>query len=137
MMRYLFTYFLKFFLWAMILSGAGFGNTALAGEADRMDADTNTVEKKTDSTMTPALLPVRFYQKHLSPVLGGRCPMFPSCSRYAVEAIEKHGAVMGWFMACDRLIRCGRDEVRLAPIVYINHSPHTYDTVEENDFWLK
>ena len=78
---------------------------------------------------------VRFYQDHISPVDGDRCPMHPSCSEYARQAIQKHGPVLGWIMACDRLIRCGRDEVRLAPIRMVNTQPHTLDPVAANDFW--
>lgn len=49
---------------------------------------------------------VRLYQWLLSPILGGRCRFHPSCSVYAVEAIERHGALRGaWFTLC-RLARC-------------------------------
>ena len=36
---------------------------------------------------------IHLYQKYLSPLKGVRCPYIPSCSQYAVEAIEKYGAV--------------------------------------------
>lgn len=78
---------------------------------------------------------IRFYQSHISPVDGDRCPMTPSCSEYARQAIRKHGPVLGWIMACDRLMRCGRDEVRLAPVRRIKGQPFTFDPVAANDFW--
>jgi uncharacterized protein len=131
-MQSLFRYIVKFSFGIVILLVVGTGGIVIAGES----GDLKGVKFK-DGAVKAALLPVRLYQGYLSPVLGGRCPMYPSCSHYAVDAIEKHGAVTGWFMACDRLMRCGRDEVRLAPVVHINHSPHTFDTVAENDFWLK
>ncbi|NBX36839.1 MAG: membrane protein insertion efficiency factor YidD [Planctomycetes bacterium] len=49
---------------------------------------------------------VRFYQRALSPVLGGRCRFHPSCSHYAVEAIERHGAWRGGCLTVRRLARC-------------------------------
>jgi hypothetical protein len=52
------------------------------------------------------LLFVRFYQIFLSPFLGGACKFYPSCSRYAQEAIEMHGAQRGAWLAMKRLGRC-------------------------------
>ncbi|MGI6057386.1 MAG: membrane protein insertion efficiency factor YidD [Bilifractor sp.] len=50
---------------------------------------------------------IRLYQKYLSPLKGGiRCPYIPSCSQYAVEAIEKYGAVKGGLLASWRILRC-------------------------------
>ena len=49
---------------------------------------------------------VRLYQRTLSPLLGPACRYQPSCSHYAVEAIELHGAVRGVGLALGRLIRC-------------------------------
>ena len=77
----------------------------------------------------------RFYERVISPIDGHRCPMHPSCSTYAVQAIEKHGIVIGWMMACDRLQRCGRDTVKMASQVTIDHEIHAHDPVEANDFW--
>jgi putative component of membrane protein insertase Oxa1/YidC/SpoIIIJ protein YidD len=68
---------------------------------------------------------------------GHRCPMHPSCSAYARNAFKKHGPVIGWIMTSDRLMRCGRDELNLAPAVRSNGSQHTHDPVENNDFWWK
>lgn len=52
------------------------------------------------------LLFVRFYQVFLSPFLGGACKFYPSCSHYASEAIERHGARLGFVLAGKRLLRC-------------------------------
>ncbi len=52
------------------------------------------------------LLFVRFYQIFFSPFLGGACKFYPSCSRYAQEAIEMHGARRGAWLAVKRLGRC-------------------------------
>ena len=78
---------------------------------------------------------VKFYQDHISQVDGDRCPMAPSCSSYARQAIAKHGIVVGWVMACDRLVRCGRCEARLSPEIMIKGQSYVYDPVSANDFW--
>lgn len=49
---------------------------------------------------------IRVYQKYISPSLKPRCRFYPSCSHYAVEAIEEHGAGRGGLMALGRLGRC-------------------------------
>jgi putative membrane protein insertion efficiency factor len=52
------------------------------------------------------LLLVRAYQLILGPFLGGACRFYPSCSNYAVQAIERHGARRGAALAAKRLLRC-------------------------------
>jgi uncharacterized protein len=49
---------------------------------------------------------VQFYKIFFSPFLGGACKFYPSCSNYAQEAIELHGARRGAFLAIKRLGRC-------------------------------
>ena len=49
---------------------------------------------------------IRSYQVTLSQVLGGHCRFVPSCSAYAAEAVERHGAVRGAWLAACRLARC-------------------------------
>ena len=49
---------------------------------------------------------IRFYQRHISPGLPARCRFLPTCSQYAVEAIERFGAVKGGFLALLRFLRC-------------------------------
>ena len=78
---------------------------------------------------------IRFFQDHISAVDGDRCPMNPSCSQYAARAMKKHGPVMGWIMACDRLVRCGRDEAWVSPHVRIKGRDYIQDPVAANDFW--
>lgn len=61
---------------------------------------------------------VRGYQILLSPLVGGACRFTPSCSAYAIEALERHGALRGTWLAIRRLARChpwgpaGYDPVR-------------------------
>lgn len=51
-------------------------------------------------------LPIHFYRWFLSPFLGGHCRFHPTCSVYALEAIEAHGAWWGGGLALKRLGRC-------------------------------
>jgi putative membrane protein insertion efficiency factor len=58
---------------------------------------------------TPVLvltLLVRGYQLLISPLLGPRCRFYPSCSAYALEALRRHGALRGSWLAVRRLARC-------------------------------
>ena len=49
---------------------------------------------------------IRFYQKNISPNKPQCCRFQPTCSAYAIEAIEKHGAFYGLLLALYRILRC-------------------------------
>ncbi len=51
-------------------------------------------------------LPVRAYRLLLSPWVGNSCRYQPTCSAYALEALEKHGAIKGAYLAVRRIGRC-------------------------------
>lgn len=55
---------------------------------------------------TILILAVRGYQVSLGQLLPPACRYFPSCSAYAIEAIEKHGAARGAWLAAKRIARC-------------------------------
>jgi uncharacterized protein len=67
---------------------------------------------------------LRFYQACLSPLVPFGCKFYPTCSRYACQAIEVHGARRGVWLAFKRLLRC-------RPF-----SPGGYDPVPERDVVL-
>lgn len=52
------------------------------------------------------ILPIRFYQLCISPMLGSSCRFTPTCSQYAVEALRKHGPLKGSWLAVRRICRC-------------------------------
>ena len=49
---------------------------------------------------------VRFYRRAISPLFPGCCRYIPTCSQYAIEALEKYGAVKGGWLAFRRILRC-------------------------------
>ena len=49
---------------------------------------------------------IRFYQKNISPAKISCCRFTPTCSAYAIEAIETHGAFKGFFLSLWRILRC-------------------------------
>lgn len=53
----------------------------------------------------PVLL-IRLYQNLLSPLLGPHCRYYPSCSAYAITALQQHGLMAGSRLALRRLLRC-------------------------------
>ena len=53
-----------------------------------------------------ATLPIRGYQRWVSPLLPRRCRYHPTCSAYAVQAIEEYGMIRGLVLAAWRVLRC-------------------------------
>lgn len=49
---------------------------------------------------------IRFYQNNISPMLGANCKFIPTCSQYALEAVQIHGVVVGMLLAVWRILRC-------------------------------
>jgi putative membrane protein insertion efficiency factor len=49
---------------------------------------------------------IRFYSRAISPALPPRCRFYPTCSAYAAEAVERHGAARGTWLALRRLAKC-------------------------------
>jgi len=52
------------------------------------------------------VLPIRFYQIVISPLLGPSCRFTPTCSEYARQALIKHGPIKGLYLAVRRILRC-------------------------------
>ncbi|XID94107.1 membrane protein insertion efficiency factor YidD [Paenibacillaceae bacterium WGS1546] len=50
--------------------------------------------------------PIRFYRKFISPLKPPTCRFLPTCSAYALEAIEVHGAAKGAYLAARRICKC-------------------------------
>ena len=52
------------------------------------------------------ILFIQFYRKYLSPLKSTKCPYFPSCSEYALEAVQKYGFLKGGLLMIWRILRC-------------------------------
>jgi putative membrane protein insertion efficiency factor len=71
------------------------------------------------------ILPIRFYQLFISPLLGSNCRHTPTCSQYAIEAIREWGVFKGMWLGMRRIARChpwgtsGYD-----PVPRKNHEAH-------------
>jgi hypothetical protein len=52
------------------------------------------------------ILVIKFYKRYISPLKSTKCPYYPSCSDYGLEAVEKYGAFKGGLLALWRIIRC-------------------------------
>ena len=103
--------------------------------ADRRTAPSVKPERPESSiAATPFLWLLSFYQGTVGPVASGRCPMYPTCSQYSVEAIRKHGPFTGIVMTADRIIH-ELDEQGEAPLVKVGNRYRYADPVKYNDFW--
>lgn len=49
---------------------------------------------------------IRGYQLFISPVIGSSCRFYPTCSNYTMEALQKHGAMKGFWLGLRRISRC-------------------------------
>jgi putative component of membrane protein insertase Oxa1/YidC/SpoIIIJ protein YidD len=83
---------------------------------------------------TPFLWLVTFYQKAIGRVNSGRCDMYPTCSQYSVQAIRKHGPIVGIMMTADRLMHEGSEQ-DYVPKIKVGNRYRFDDPVENNDFW--
>ena len=49
---------------------------------------------------------IRIYQKVVSPLFGANCRYYPTCSQYAIEALERYGPLRGGLLSVKRILRC-------------------------------
>lgn len=52
------------------------------------------------------VLIIRFYQMFISPIKGKTCRFYPTCSQYAIQALEKYGLLKGSYLSIKRILRC-------------------------------
>ena len=76
---------------------------------------------------------VKGYQKLLSPILPDSCRFYPTCSSYMIDALQKHGLILGLIMGCARILRCnpfnrgGVDPVPDNFTLFKNPHPERYE----------
>jgi len=125
--------FLLYFIF--VYSGIALaGNDPMKGPWEYPDKEALCQQHTKDSQNLGTIF-VRLFRRYVSPIDGSDCPMYPSCSQYGLECLEKHGSPVGWTMIWDRLYRCGRDEMRLSPWIILDGELKCYDPVKHNDFW--
>jgi putative membrane protein insertion efficiency factor len=49
---------------------------------------------------------IKFYKYFISPLLGSNCRFYPSCSSYSLEALQRHGFIIGSYLTFKRLLKC-------------------------------
>lgn len=131
--RLVFTIFtLGFALWT-IFSDVGFTQADVVMGACRCPAFGGKGEDKADPPSARTSLMITVLTS-ISAVDGDRCPLVPTCSQYAVEAIEMHGLFIGWIMTCARIIQ-ELDEPYHAEPVMKDGEIRFHDPVTANDYW--
>ena len=107
----------------------------LLSPADREPSSRARLESAEHSiAATPFLWLLKIYQNTISPLDGDRCPMYPTCSQYSVQAMRTHGPFIGIIMTSDRLIH-EADEQRYAPLIKVGNRYRYDDPLDDNDFW--
>jgi len=96
--------------------------------------ETAEIEEPLSLASKTALLAMDFFINHISKVDGDRCPMYPTCSAYGVDAIRKHGFLIGIVMTADRLIH-ENNEMDHAVIIKKGDRYRYFDPLSNNDYW--
>ena len=117
------TYLFIYILCALILPSAELGAEPKETAADK------------DKTKSQWSAPILVYQKTLSRADGDRCPMYPSCSRYALAAFKRYNFFSACVLTSDRLLRCGHDEKQLSKRVRVGRHVKIHDPLSANTFW--
>jgi len=113
---------------------------AASGHKDHLERWSGTYRehpvKATNPVSIPARWLIRIFQRYISPVDGASCSFYPSCSSYGLQAIEKHGVLIGIPMATERIIRNHHpNNPARYPVSEIGRHFYYLDPVEANDFW--
>jgi putative component of membrane protein insertase Oxa1/YidC/SpoIIIJ protein YidD len=93
-------------------------------------------KKKSSLASRPAKWIVAFYQSQISSAIGSRCSLDPSCSSYAMQSLNKHGA-LGIAMAGDRLVREPTVVAEQQHAVRDNGHVRYADPVSHHDWWME
>ncbi|MFQ5345721.1 MAG: membrane protein insertion efficiency factor YidD [Mariprofundus sp.] len=83
----------------------------------------------------PENLVMHFYRHVIGQMDGRSCPSWPVCSLYASNAVERHGLLVGSWLAMDRIIH-EHDDLQTGQWLVVQGENRLYDPLERNDFWL-
>ncbi len=93
-------------------------------------------KKKTGISFSPGHLFIHFYRTQISPAIGQRCTLEPSCSEYYLQATKKHNSLLAIPMVADRFIRePGVNQRKNEPIL-MNGVLRYRDPLDDHDFWM-
>lgn len=96
-----------------------------------------TSVQRTSWSRLPARWLVRFYRAQISPAIGSRCELKPSCSAYLLEACQAHG-LLGFTLMADRFIRePSVYDAKEKPVVMPDGRIRYADPLADHDFWIK
>lgn len=84
---------------------------------------------------SPQSFAIHFYQHVLGQMDGRACPSYPVCSVYARQAMNKHGLLLGSWLALDRLIH-ENDDLQYGSWRVFEGEKRLYDPLFYNDFWI-
>jgi len=84
----------------------------------------------------PPELAIRFYQRQIGPAIGERCSLHPSCSRYAVQALRRHG-LLGLAMYADRGFREPSVVAARERVIRADGRRRVQDSLDEHDWWMR
>lgn len=93
-------------------------------------------KKKKNFLSKPLQLAVLFYKKQISPALGQRCALYPSCSTYSMEVLKAYG-IIGIPMTGDRLIRESELIKKRKKKIVVNGKVKVMDPVSDHNFWFR
>ena len=110
-------------------------NTAKADDWGPWEVADPNLQHRSQTESNPLTQIVSNFQKYISPIDGARCPMYPTCSAYAQQALHKHGPLLGTFMTADRLMHEG-DAIEQREIIMKWGFQRYFDPLAYNDFWL-
>ena len=89
-----------------------------------------------NSLRLPARWLIQLFKRYISPVDGSSCTFSPTCSTYGMQAIRKHGIVIGIPITAERVMRDHHPQNPARyPLTEGKENYHYLDTVESNDFW--
>jgi len=78
---------------------------------------------------------IRIYQEGISPVDGATCGFYPTCSGYGLQAVRRHGWLVGGAMAMERSMRYHAAD-DLYPWIRVHGVWRLFDPLDANDFWF-
>lgn len=129
---------LLWFFWVFFWAHPALGSeNPLAYRPIDLNNNDNLSEKAPDFLSRVGLALLTFYAKTLSPLNGQSCPLDPSCSQYAVQALHRHGAFVGMLLTVDRLIHERTQIFTGKRRQMADGQVRVIDELNDNDFWLR